>query len=126
MAKRRGEPARLAPVQQHERERGLFLRLHHKIPGLVERTASEFGRLDIIVNNAGVGTGLHTILEEPEDKYDFVMAVNTKGVWLCCKYAIAQMLIPTALTRPTTTEAEQWHREALQVRLGHAWELPNT
>jgi len=29
-----GEPARLAPVQKHERERGMFLRLHHEIPGM--------------------------------------------------------------------------------------------
>jgi NAD(P)-dependent dehydrogenase (short-subunit alcohol dehydrogenase family) len=39
-----------------------------------------------------VFTGVYTILEEPEEKYDFVMAVNMKGVWLCCKYAIAEML----------------------------------
>jgi NAD(P)-dependent dehydrogenase (short-subunit alcohol dehydrogenase family) len=59
---------------------------------LVTRTAAEFGRLDIMVNNAGVSTGLHTIVEETEAQYDFVMAVNAKGVWLGCKYAFAQML----------------------------------
>jgi NAD(P)-dependent dehydrogenase (short-subunit alcohol dehydrogenase family) len=63
-----------------------------QVENLVTRTVSEFGRLDIIVNNAGVGTGPTTIIEEPEEKYDFVMAVNAKGVWLSCKYAIAQML----------------------------------
>jgi NAD(P)-dependent dehydrogenase (short-subunit alcohol dehydrogenase family) len=45
-----------------------------------------------MVNNAGVNTGRKTILEEAEEGYDFVMAVNTKGVWLGCRYAIAQML----------------------------------
>lgn len=43
---------------------------------------------------------LHTILEELEELeegYDFVMAVNTKGVWLSCKYAIAEMLKQEAL-----------------------------
>ena len=34
VAQRRNEPARLAPVQQHERERDMFVRLHHKIPGM--------------------------------------------------------------------------------------------
>jgi NAD(P)-dependent dehydrogenase (short-subunit alcohol dehydrogenase family) len=63
-----------------------------EIESLIKRTASEFGRLDIMVNNAGVFTGLHTIVDETEEIYDSVMAVNAKGVWLCCKYAITQML----------------------------------
>src|SRR6476620_2401620 len=68
------------------------VRCASEIENLMTRTGSEFGRLDIIVNNAGVGTGLNTILEEAEEGYDFLMAVNTKGVWLCFKSAIAQML----------------------------------
>jgi NAD(P)-dependent dehydrogenase (short-subunit alcohol dehydrogenase family) len=59
---------------------------------IVERAASEFGRLDIMINNAGVFTGLHTIIDETEEQYDFTMGVNSKGVWLGCKYAIGQML----------------------------------
>jgi hypothetical protein len=39
-----GEPARLAPVQQHERERGMFLRLHHKIPGMWIGVENGFGK----------------------------------------------------------------------------------
>ena len=34
VTQRCGEPGRLAPVQKHERERGMFLRLHHGIPGM--------------------------------------------------------------------------------------------
>jgi NAD(P)-dependent dehydrogenase (short-subunit alcohol dehydrogenase family) len=63
-----------------------------QVENLVKRTVSEFGRLDIMVNNAGVGVGPHTIINVTEEKYDFLMAINIKGVWLCCKYAIAQML----------------------------------
>ena len=63
-----------------------------QVENLVTRTVSEFGRLDIMVNNAGVGLGPHTIINVPEEKYDFLMAINIKGVWLGCKYAIAQML----------------------------------
>ena len=68
------------------------VRCASEIENLVTRTVSEFGRLDIMVNNAGVFTGLNTILEEAEEGYDSVMAVNAKGVWLCCKSAIAQMI----------------------------------
>ena len=44
-ARRSGaEPARLAPVQQHERERGTFLRLHHEIPGMRIGVENRFGK----------------------------------------------------------------------------------
>jgi hypothetical protein len=36
------------------------------------------------VNNAGIFTGLHTIVDETEDEYDRTMAVNGKRVWLGC------------------------------------------
>src|SRR4029077_15674958 len=63
-----------------------------EVENLVTRTAADFGRLDIMVNNAGVSTGPHTIIEETEEQFDLTMAVNVKGVWLGCKYAITQML----------------------------------
>jgi NAD(P)-dependent dehydrogenase (short-subunit alcohol dehydrogenase family) len=63
-----------------------------QVESLVTRTASEFGRLDIMVNNAGVAIGGHTIVDETEEQYDYMMSVNTKGVWLGCKYAITQIL----------------------------------
>jgi NAD(P)-dependent dehydrogenase (short-subunit alcohol dehydrogenase family) len=63
-----------------------------EVETLVARAVSDFGRLDLMVNNAGVGTGLHTIVEETEAQYDLTMAVNAKGVWLGCKCAITQML----------------------------------
>jgi NAD(P)-dependent dehydrogenase (short-subunit alcohol dehydrogenase family) len=63
-----------------------------QIENLVARTVSDFGRLDIMINNAGVLTGSHTIVDETEEQYDFTMSVNTKGVWLSCKYAVIQML----------------------------------
>jgi len=44
------------------------------------------------VNNAGIFTGLHTIVDETEDEYDRTMAVNARSVWLGFKFAIRQML----------------------------------
>jgi signal transduction histidine kinase len=44
VAQRCGEPARLAPVQKHERERGTFLRLHHEIPGMWIGVENGFGK----------------------------------------------------------------------------------
>jgi NAD(P)-dependent dehydrogenase (short-subunit alcohol dehydrogenase family) len=62
------------------------------VEDLVAHTVLEFGRLDLLVNNAGVNTGLHTIAHETEEQFDHTMNVNVKGVWLGCKFAIIQML----------------------------------
>ena len=44
MAQWSGDAARLAPVQKHERERGMFLRLHHEIPGMRIGVENGFGK----------------------------------------------------------------------------------
>ncbi len=51
---------------------------------------AEFGHVDISVQNAGVIT-IARIEDMTEDEWDRVMAVNTKGVFLCCRAAIARM-----------------------------------
>jgi len=57
----------------------------------VARAVAIGGRLDIIVNNAAIGTDtpLH---ETSEEDFDRVMAVNAKGVFLGCRAAVRQML----------------------------------
>lgn len=50
-----------------------------------------YGRIDCAFNNAGVGIG-NPIIEETAENYDKVFNVNVKGVFLCLKYEIAQML----------------------------------
>ncbi len=60
--------------------------------GLVDQTVAEYGRLDIIVNNAGIFTGLCTIIDETEEDFDKTIAVNLKSVWLGSKYAITQFM----------------------------------
>lgn len=67
------------------------------VQALVDAAVSNYGRLDIMVNNAGVFTGLADIVNESEEAFDLTMAVNTKGVWLGCKSAITQMLEQTDL-----------------------------
>jgi hypothetical protein len=44
VAQRCGEPARLAPVQKHQREQGMFLRLHHEILGMRIGVENGFGK----------------------------------------------------------------------------------
>jgi len=58
----------------------------------VAAAVAQFGRLDIMVNNAGTFTGLATIIDQSEEDFDRTMAVNAKGTFLGCKYAIRQMM----------------------------------
>ena len=60
---------------------------------LVGTAVDRFGRLDVMVNNAGIAGGYSKpLLETTEEDWDAIMAVNLRGVFLCCKRAVAQML----------------------------------
>jgi NAD(P)-dependent dehydrogenase (short-subunit alcohol dehydrogenase family) len=62
------------------------------VENLVRQIVDAWGRLDIAINNAGIGGAIRPICETDEETFDRIIAVNLKGVWLCMKYAIAQML----------------------------------
>jgi len=57
----------------------------------VERTVREFGRLDILFANAGIGYS-GELLEATDEDWDTVMGVNGKGVFISCRESIRQML----------------------------------
>lgn len=57
---------------------------------LMTGTAERHGRLDILVNNAGYGIA-GTVVNTSEEDWDALMAVNVKGVFLGCKFAIPIM-----------------------------------
>lgn len=57
----------------------------------VGRVVETYGRIDALVNNAGIVT-VSTAVETEEEEWDRVMAVNAKGYWLAMKYAIPHML----------------------------------
>jgi glucose 1-dehydrogenase len=63
------------------------------VDALVAGAVQRFGRLDVMVNNAGI-SGAHSkpLLETTEADWDAIMAVNLRGVFLCCKRAIAEMI----------------------------------
>jgi NAD(P)-dependent dehydrogenase (short-subunit alcohol dehydrogenase family) len=58
---------------------------------MVRETVARFGRLDILCNNAGIGVAA-VCHETSEADWDRTMAVDLKGVFLGCKYAIPQLL----------------------------------
>ncbi len=65
----------------------------HEVEQLVAATVKEFGRLDVMIANAGIPGANHTLLEMPEDEWDRVIAVNLKGVFLCGQAAARAMVV---------------------------------
>jgi 3-oxoacyl-[acyl-carrier protein] reductase len=58
---------------------------------LIETTINEFGKLDALINNAGI-TRDTLIMRMSEDDWDAVLSTNLKGAFLCSKAAIRPML----------------------------------
>jgi NAD(P)-dependent dehydrogenase (short-subunit alcohol dehydrogenase family) len=75
---------------------GLFVKtdvsVAAEVQALVRKTAEKFGRLDIAFNNAGIEGSWIPIAEQSEQDWDRTIDINLKGVWLCLKYEIQQML----------------------------------
>ena len=61
------------------------------LQNLVDATVKQFGRLDIMVNNAGVETR-SSILDTTEDQYDRVLQVNLKSAFFGTQFAANQMI----------------------------------
>jgi NAD(P)-dependent dehydrogenase (short-subunit alcohol dehydrogenase family) len=64
-----------------------------QVEALVGRTVEIYGRLDYAFNNAGIEGSMATnTADYSEEDWDRVIAINLKGVWLCMKHEIPQML----------------------------------
>ncbi|WP_455231121.1 SDR family NAD(P)-dependent oxidoreductase [Geopseudomonas aromaticivorans] len=63
-----------------------------EVDAMVQATVAHFGRLDVAVNNAAVSPDTKLLSEMDEDEFDRVIAVDLKGVALCLKYQLSQMI----------------------------------
>jgi NAD(P)-dependent dehydrogenase (short-subunit alcohol dehydrogenase family) len=62
------------------------------IPAIVERVLQQFGRIDILVNAAGVAGRFQTLVEQEESEWDFIHTVNLKASMLMMKYVARHMI----------------------------------
>src|SRR4051812_38312258 len=63
------------------------------VVSMFQQTAREYGRLDVLVNNAGINPPTDgSVLDTPYAIWQQVQDVNLKSVFLCCKYGIPHML----------------------------------
>ncbi len=63
-----------------------------QIQAMVSTAVERFGRLDVLVNAAAILILTPPLHEIDEGDWDMVMNANLKGLWLCSKYAIPEML----------------------------------
>ena len=62
-----------------------------QVEAMVDRTVSEFGRLDAAFNNAGVMARIAPTAASTREEWDRVIGVNLRGVWSCMKHELRLM-----------------------------------
>jgi meso-butanediol dehydrogenase/(S,S)-butanediol dehydrogenase/diacetyl reductase len=63
-----------------------------QVEALVGQTVAHYGRLDIMVNNAGIGYLMKPLVEMDQASWDAVLGVNLRGVFFGIKHAAIQMI----------------------------------
>jgi 3-oxoacyl-[acyl-carrier protein] reductase len=61
------------------------------VQALIDGTAEHFGRLDVLINNAGLG-GTSSVLEMTDDQWSRVLDVTLNGAFRCLRAALRQMV----------------------------------
>ena len=59
---------------------------------MIRQAISKFGRIDIAVNNAGIGGPSAHTADYPDEEWQKVITVNLSGVYLCMKYELQEMV----------------------------------
>jgi NAD(P)-dependent dehydrogenase (short-subunit alcohol dehydrogenase family) len=63
-----------------------------EVENLIKKIIDHYGKLDLAFNNAGVGGPMARLIRQTLETWDQVINTNLRGVWLCMKYEIEQML----------------------------------
>ena len=91
----RGGEETLARIQQAGGDAffaGCDIASAHDVKALIERIVAKYGRLDCAANIAAIEGSPRRIDQVPDEEFDRIIQVNLRGVWLCMKYEVTQML----------------------------------
>ena len=72
--------------------RTVDVRFQDQVDALIEAVVGDYGRLDVIVNNAGISATQGSSVEKPMENWHEIVDTNLNGLWYCCRAAIRQML----------------------------------
>jgi meso-butanediol dehydrogenase/(S,S)-butanediol dehydrogenase/diacetyl reductase len=94
-----GTRAEIDALVQEIREAGgeamalpLDVRDEAQVEWAIGETAARFGRLDILINNAGVGFLIEPLIDTARQRWQTVLDVNLTGAFLCTKHAAQRMI----------------------------------
>jgi len=62
-----------------------------QVKAAVDAAVGQFGRLDVVVANAGIAGAIAPIADYPEDAFDQTLAVHVRGAFLLCKHAVPHL-----------------------------------
>ncbi len=67
------------------------VRIHADVDRLVQLTMNEFGKIDVLVNNAGIAV-VKPLIDTTDHEFDRIIDTNLKGVFYCCKAVLPHMI----------------------------------
>jgi citronellol/citronellal dehydrogenase len=98
------------------------VRHEEEVKAMVDATVARFGRLDILINNAGA-LWWQPILDTPPRRYDLMWEINVRAAFLCAYYALPQMVQQhwghiINCSPPITTQASPGHVAYMTTKMG--------
>jgi len=93
-----GDPSKLDAVAGECRAHGARVvavtcdvRDSDQVQAMVAAAIAEFGRIDVLVNNAGL-VGVREVVDMPEQEWDALVGTNLRAIFVCCKYVAREMI----------------------------------
>ncbi len=62
------------------------------VQNMIAATMQEFGKLNVMFNDAGIGGASYLVADMPVEEWDRVIDINLNGIFLCCKYGAPALI----------------------------------